>query len=73
MELPSVVHPKCFKMDGFIFQVVAYTSLTDDQAKKIARQDYANRRARKELKAKDRGKKVFTAVTLFDEDSIGLL
>lgn len=33
MELPSVVHPKKFKKDGFIFQVVSYCALSDEQAR----------------------------------------
>lgn len=68
MQLPSVVHPKKFSINGMLFEVVAYTALTDDQAAKAAMFFF---KSRKFLK-KDQGK-VFRVLTQFDENSKGLL
>ena len=68
MKAPSTVHPKKFKINGYIFQVISYAKLTDRQAAKITQQFYASRKFYK----KDKGK-MFTIVTTFDEHSVGLL
>ena len=69
MELPSVVHPRKIDIDGYIFEVVSYAPLTDEQAARVAMMYYQRMKKRK----KDRGKVVFRAVTLFDENSSELL
>jgi hypothetical protein len=66
--MPSVAHPKKININGFIFEVVAYVSLTDEQALAIAL-NYC--RAHK-LKKRDVGK-LIQIVTTFDEGSVGLL
>lgn len=68
MQLPSVVHPKKFAVQGMLFEVVAYSTLTDEQAAKAAMFFF---RSRKFLK-KDQGK-LFRVLTQFDENSTGLL
>jgi hypothetical protein len=68
MQLPSVVHPKRFSINGIILEVVSYTNLTDAQAMKAAQLFYSQHK----FKKKDQGK-LFRALTLFDKDSLGLL
>jgi len=71
MEMPPVVHPKKIDIDGFIFEVTAYVSLTDQQAGKIANAHYRNMKPKP--KKKDRGKFVYRVVSLVDERSVEFL
>lgn len=68
MLLPSVIHPKKFSINGMLFEIVAYSQLTDEQAAKAAMRYF---RSHTFLK-KDRGKS-FQVLTQFDENSRGLL
>lgn len=68
MQMPSIVHPKKLSIKGMLFEVVAYTSLTDEQASKIAMIFYRSRKFTK----KDQGK-LFRVATQFDENSSDLL
>ena len=68
MEFPSVLHPKRFRTNGCMFEVVSYSRLTDIQAAAIVRQYLRIHK----IKAKDRGKLV-QIVTTFDRDSANLL
>jgi hypothetical protein len=67
-QIPNVVHPKRFRINGMFFTVIAFISLTDSQAAKIAQQFYAMHK----FKKSDQGKE-FRVVTLYDEDSVALL
>ena len=68
MELPNIIHPKKFLINGYIFQVAAYMVLTDAQAQKIAMHGF---RSRKWLK-KDL-KKVHTQMWLGDREALAML
>jgi hypothetical protein len=68
MKLPSVTHPKRFKIDGIEFEVVSYSSLTDEQASKVAMHFFRTHT----FKRKDQGK-VFRVETTFDQSTIKLL
>lgn len=68
MKLPSVLHPKRFRIAGMLFEVVAYVALTDAQAGKIAMLHYRSRKFTK----RDQDK-VHRVISLFDQDSVGLL
>ncbi|MCK5509858.1 MAG: hypothetical protein KAI50_15195 [Desulfobacterales bacterium] len=68
MQMPSVVHPKKFTISGMFFEVVSYSPLTDDHARKIAIMFYCSRKFLK----KDKGK-TFRVLTQFDESSSGLI
>lgn len=68
MELPSVVHPKLIKVNGFTFRVVSYCQLTDEQALKAAIHFCHTHKLRKSLQ-----KGIIEIKTLFDKDSINLL
>ena len=68
LEMPSVVHPVKFNICGFVFEVVSYVPLSDEQAQKVALMTYYRTKPKK----KDRNK-IFTAITTFDENSSGLL
>ena len=68
MQLPDIIHPKKFLINGYTIQVVAYMALTDTQAAKIAMHSF---RSRKWLK-KDL-KKVHRQMWAGDQDSLALL
>ena len=68
MKLPNVVHPTKFETNGVFLEVVSYSSLTDDQARKIA---IMFCRSHKILK-KDKGKTI-QILTQFDKNSAGIL
>lgn len=44
MKLPNIVHPKRFLVNGYTIEVVAYMTLTDAQAAKIATHGYRSRK-----------------------------
>jgi hypothetical protein len=68
MELPNIVHPKKFRIHGNLFEVIAYTTLTDDQAAAAAMHFYrshaAARRGRDQL---------FRVLLTVDQSSAGRL
>lgn len=66
--MTHITHPTVFDVDGVKFQVTALTKLTDQQAAKIVRRFISSHKFTK----KDIGK-TFQVVTLFDQESIGLL
>ena len=68
MQLPNIIHPKKFVINGYTFQVASYITLTDSQAAKIAMHGY---RSRKWLK-KDL-KKVHTQLWIGDQESLAML
>lgn len=68
MEIPSVVHPKRFTINGMVFEVVSYSALTDEQAQKAAMLFFRSHK----FKKKDQGK-LFRVVTTFDRNSSNLL
>ena len=35
MQMPNVLHPNKFSINGIFFEVVSYDQLTDDQARKV--------------------------------------
>lgn len=69
MELPNVLHPTVFVINGHRVQVVAYCTLTPSQARVAALQAAA--RARFPKKANP--DKVFRLVTTIDSDTARLL
>ena len=68
MKIPDCVHPRRFEIDGLLFEVVSFSSLTDEQAAKIAMHFYRSHK----FKKTDQGK-LFQVVTMFDGSSAGLL
>ena len=68
MEAPSTVHPTKFKIGDYLFQVVSYAKLSNDQAARIAQNFYRTNK----FKKKDKGK-LFKVITTFDENSANLL
>ncbi len=71
MEMPSVVHPKKIDIDGFVFEVTTYVSLTDEQALAVALMHYRNMKPRP--KKKDRGKAIYRVISPVDENSVKFL
>lgn len=69
MQLPNVVHPTVFTVNGHKLQVVAYCVMTPSQAK--AALVHALRTHK--LPKKAHPDKVIRLVTLFDQDSVALL
>lgn len=67
MEIPNVVHPKTFNINGIFFQVVSYTSLSDEQAEKMAMYFYRKHK----FKKKDKGK-IIKIITTADSQSANL-
>jgi len=68
MQLPNIIHPKKFVINGYTIQVASYMALTDAQAAKIAMHGY---RVRKWLK-KDL-KKVHTQMWIGDHAALAML
>lgn len=68
MQPGYVTHPTIFTIAGIKIQVVALVALTDAQAAKIAIRFYRTRKFTK----KDQTR-LIQAITLFDQDSVGLL
>ena len=68
-DIPRVVHPKKFVIDGHVLAVATYFAITDAQAAKIAQWGF---RRRKWL-ARDRGKKVTTILWIGDREATALL
>jgi len=69
MELPSVVHPRTFRINGHLVQVVAYCTLTEPQAMKAA---VIAARSLK-LPKKAHPSMVYRALTLYTEETRSLL
>lgn len=68
MELPNVVHPTKFRIGRNLFEVVAYTALTDDQAAAAAMHFYRSQAAAR------RGRdQLFRVLLTVDQSSAGLL
>ena len=68
MQPSYITHPTIFTIAGIKIQVVALTALTDTQAAKIAMRFYRSRKFTKKDQAR-----LIQAITLFDQDSVGLL
>lgn len=68
MQTPNILHPRKITINGYVFEVVSFISLTDEQAAKVATHFYRTNK----LKKSDVGKTI-RIVTLFDENSIGML
>lgn len=68
MQLPSVLHPKRFSINGMLFEIVSHSELTDEQAAKAAMLFFR----RHKFKKKDQGK-LFRVVTAFDRETSGYL
>jgi hypothetical protein len=68
MNLPNIVHPKIVIINGFRLEIVAYCSLTDDQAMKVAVHFVRNNKLKKSQQ-----KGVLRVLTQWDESSVGLL
>jgi len=68
MNMPSVVHPKVFKLNDILFEVVSYETVTDKQAENIVRLFCRSKKFHK----KDKGKKI-QIITQFDKNSSNLL
>ena len=68
MELPSVIHPKLVKFNGFTFRIVAFCKMTDEQALKIAIQFYHSHKLKKENR-----NKILKVMTHHDQDSLSFL
>ena len=64
----SVTHPKKFKIDGMVFEVVTAGQVSDQQAARIAMHFFRTHR----FKKSDKGK-LFQVITLFDSASANLL
>lgn len=69
MQLPNVVHPTIFTVNGHKLQVVAYCAMTDAQALKATLHAVRSHK----LPKKPNPKAVIRLVTLFDQESLGLL
>jgi hypothetical protein len=54
MELPNIVHPKIFKINGLRYQVVAYHVLTEQQARNAVLFFVATHKVKKSKNAKDK-------------------
>ena len=67
MQMPNVVHPRNITVNGFTFQVVSYSPLTDQQALNVAVHFV---RTHKLLKKHQ--KKIIQIVTTLDQESAGL-
>jgi len=72
MQLPNIVHPRKFSINGYVFQVVSYIGLTDQQAAKIAMHGYRSRKWLKKNQKEDQ-KKIHSQLWMGDQDSLGLL
>ena len=68
MQLPNVAHPTKFNIDGYIFEIISFYPLTEQQAANAARVAYSTRKLRK----KDKGK-IIRAFLTADDESQGLL
>lgn len=68
VQLPNIVHPKIFTVNGFRIQVVAYCSLTDDQALKAAMVFVRDTKLKQSQK-----KSVIQALMNLDKGSAGLI
>ncbi len=68
MQLPNIIHPKKFLINGYTLQVASYMALTDAQAAKIAMHSF---RSRKWLK-KDL-KKLHTQMWIGDHAALAML
>jgi hypothetical protein len=64
MELPSTVHPLRIDINGFIYEVVSYGPLTNEQAAEVALIFHRLHKPRK----KDRGKVLRCVVPLDGSD-----
>ena len=62
-----ITHPTQIRINGFTFEVLALTTLTDEQASRIALHFYRSHRLRK----KDKGK-LLQVVTQVDANSAGM-
>ncbi|MBX3605344.1 MAG: hypothetical protein KF788_08735 [Piscinibacter sp.] len=69
MELPNVVHPTVFTINGHKVQVVAYCVMTESQARAAAIHSARSGM----LKKKPDPKKVLQLLTLWDRDTVGQL
>jgi hypothetical protein len=69
MQLPNVVHPTVFVINGHRVQVVAYCTLSQTQARAAA----LHAAARTKLPKKANPKKVIQLLTTFDSDTAQLL
>lgn len=68
MQLPNIVHPKKFLINGYTIQVASYMTLTDAQAAKIAMHGFRSRKwLRKDLK------KVHTQLWIGDREALARL
>ncbi len=63
MVTPSVVHPHQININDYIFEVVSYVPLTNEQAYGVAEAFFLAHK----FKKKDRKKVIFRIVTLVDE------
>ena len=68
MGSSAVTHPKKFKIDGMVFEIVTAGQLSDQQAAKIAMHFFRTHK----FKKSDKGK-LFQVITLFDSESANLL
>lgn len=68
MELPNIVHPKIVNINGYLLQIVAYCTLTDEQALRAAIHYVRNHKLKKSQK-----KGVLQVITMWDKDSVGQL
>ena len=67
MEIPSIVHPTTFQINGFTYRVISHCVLTDQQAGNIARRTYQMKKPKK----KDQNK-VFDVYTEVDSQSANM-
>ena len=72
MEMPNVVHPKVFKIDGRYFQVVAFCKMSDAQALKALAYSLQGGKYKK-LKSRGSLGNPIRVVTIHDESSLALL
>ena len=68
MDLPNIVHPTIFTVNGFRIQIVSYCVLTDEQARKTAIQFVNKVKPKASLK-----KSVLQVRVNLDKDSVELL
>ena len=68
MELPNIVHPTTFNINGYSIQVVTYMPITDAQARALATHCFRSRKwTKKDLK------KSFRFVWAGDQAALAML
>jgi hypothetical protein len=68
MDLPNVVHPTIFTVNGFRIQIVSFFRLSDNEALALARHHILHRKMKKSEKHL-----VHTVYVTGDKESVGMI